>query len=619
MSRLPINRIVVMGVAASGKTTVAERIATRLGSRLVEADDHHLPTSIAKMSAGVPLVDEDRWPWLLRLQRELSSSDSVVVSCSALRKSYRDLLRRADNVRFVFLDVEREEVERRIATRSGHFMGSAMVESQFATFERPNDETDVIVVDATRGLDEIVERVVGELSKAVPGGGPVPLVSDGGLDRAITTAELQSHLESLVATSLSGLRILLVPPDHTRLYSRAGEITSILYSLLVARGCIVRVLPALGTHAEMSRDDVTLLFGDGVPYEAILHHRWREGLALLGEIGAEELRELTNGKFTEPIPVEVDEIVFDGWDQVVSIGQVVPHEVIGMANYTKNIVIGLGGTPTVHRSHFVGAISNMETLMGRADGPVRYVVDAAFDRFIAPRLNVTWILTVMQDTADAGVVNRGLFVGIGRSSESGGAAYRAAAELAQACNVTLVGQPFTRVSCWLDPHEFRSTWLGNKAIYRTRMAIADGGELLVLAPGVHTFGEDRGIDGLIRRHGYRGTSKTLAAVASDPELAASLASAAHLIHGSSEGRFTITYCTDPERGGLSREEVEGVGFQWRSLSQVISELNINGSSASGARVDRSGAAFTHIANPALGLWATRERFNQSRPWTNTPE
>jgi carbohydrate kinase (thermoresistant glucokinase family) len=601
-------RIVVMGVAASGKTTVAALLAERLGARLVEADDHHLPTSIAKMSAGTPLTDEDRWPWLLRLQRELASNDSVVVSCSALRKSYRDLLRRSGGVRFVFLDVAQAEIERRIATRSGHFMGSAMVASQFATLERPDEEPGVIVVDGTQSINEIVEEIVAALARPFTDTGNLPLLIDGAPDRVITSDELRAHIESLASQTLPGKRILLVPPDHTRLHSRAGEITGILYGLLIARGCTVAVLPALGTHTEMSPDDVKLLFGDAVPFEAIIHHRWRTGLVHLGEIGAAEIHELTDGQFNEPIPVEVDEVLLDNWDHVVSIGQVVPHEVIGMANFTKNIVIGLGGAPTVHRSHFVGAISDMETLMGRADGPVRHIVDAAFDRLLAPAINVLWILTVMEDTP-TGVVNRGLFAGTGRSSESGGSAYRESAALSQACNVTIIEEPFTRVSCWLDPNEFRSTWLGNKAIYRTRMAIADGGELLVLAPGVHAFGEDPDIDVVIRQFGYRGTPATLASVQSESSLGTSLGAAAHLIHGSSEGRFTITYCTDPLRGGLSRAEVEGVGFTWRSLPEVLAELDVDGSSASGPLVDQRGTPFHHIANPALGLWATRSRFS----------
>ena len=234
---------------------------------------------------------------------------------------------------------------------------------------------------------------------------------------------------------------------------------------------------------------------------------------------------------------------------MVSVGQVVPHEVIGMANYSKNLVIGLGGAATINRSHFLGAVCGMERIMGRPLGPVRDVVDAAFDRFVARRVEVLWILTVVEDAPD-GTVQRGLFVGRGGSGASGGAAYRAAAALAAACNIDIVDEPVGRVACWLDPVEFRSTWLANKAIYRTRMAIADGGELVVLAPGVSRFGEDPSLDALIRRHGYHGTAATLDALASDPELADNLGAAAHLIHSSSEGRFSITYCTDPSTGGL---------------------------------------------------------------------
>jgi nickel-dependent lactate racemase len=270
-------------------------------------------------------------------------------------------------------------------------------------------------------------------------------------------------------------------------------------------------------------------------------------------------------------------------------------------------VIGLGGAPTIHRSHHLGAISDMESIMGRTSSPVRELVDAAFDRYLAPRVKVLWVLTVMEDTA-GGVVQRGLFVGEGPSSATGGAAYRAASELARQCNVDLVAAPLERVSCWLDPNEFRTTWLANKAIYRTRMAIADGGQLIVLAPGVERFGEDLQIDGLIRRHGYRGTAATLDALDRDVDLAANLGAAAHLIHGSTEGRFTVTYCTDPSSGGLTRDEVESVGFEWRSLPDELACLGIDARTPTGTRTDRYGRPFEHIANPALGLWATADRF-----------
>jgi len=239
--------------------------------------------------------------------------------------------------------------------------------------------------------------------------------------------------------------------------------------------------------------------------------------------------------------------------------------------------------------------------------PVRDLVDAAFDRALASAIDVLWVLTVVEDTDD-GMVLRGLFAGQGSSMASGGAAFRAAAELARHVNVTLVDEPFDRVACWLDPVEFHSTWLGNKAVYRTRMALADGGELVVLAPGVRRFGEDDVVDALIRRHGYRGTDAALEAVRTDAEVAVNLGAAAHLVHGSSEGRFRIVWCTDPDAGGLTREEVEGVGYEWRSLRAELGRLGVDGSQATGDRVDAAGRSFFYVANPAMGLWSTAERF-----------
>lgn len=604
-----------MGVAACGKSSVAAELANLLGGRFIEGDSYHLPASIEKMSNGIALTDDDRWPWLALLERELRNNEvPVVLSCSALRKPYRDALRRAGNVRFIFLDVPRNLIEARIAERPGHFMGASMAESQFATLERPSPETepDVQPIDAGHDFESVIAFAMSALATATDSTVPSqqPLLADGNPSRIITTDELRAHIDAIVnqhVAIVAAKRVLLVPPDHTRLYSRAGEITALFFERLERDGYEVGVLPALGTHTAMTEADTKLLFGDTIPYARILHHKWQTDLVRLGEIGAGEIEVLSHGRITEPIPVEVDAELLNNWDLVISVGQVVPHEVIGMANFTKNIVIGLGGAPTVHRSHFLGAVSDMETLMGRAYGPVRHVVDAAFDRFIAPRVNVLWVLTVMEDT-ESGVVQRGLFVGRGKSSETGGAAYRAAAELAVDCNVDIMDREFTRVACWLDPNEFRSTWLGNKAVYRTRMAIGDDGELIILAPGVTHFGEDPAIDLLIRRHGYHGTPATLAALDTDSEIAASLGAAAHLIHGSSEGRFTITYCTDPATGGLTREEVEAVGFAWRHLPQELARLAITVKSPTGPHLDSTGAPFDFIANPALGLWATRTRF-----------
>src|SRR3990172_7027781 len=131
-----------------------------------------------------------------------------------------------------------------------------------------------------------------------------------------------------------------------------------------------------------------------------------------------------------------------------------------------------------------------------------------------------------------------------------------AADLSLRVNFTLLDAPLKKVVVYLDPSEFKSTWLGNKSIYRTRMAMADGGELVILAPGLKEFGEDPEIDRLIRKYGYRGTPATLAAVQANPELANNLSAAAHLIHGSSEGRFRITYCPGSQ---MRAEAIRSVG------------------------------------------------------------
>lgn len=376
---------------------------------------------------------------------------------------------------------------------------------------------------------------------------------------------------------------------------------------LTSAGCEVGVLPALGTHVAMGPDETATLFGDGITADELLVHDWRNGLRHVGRIEASEVGVVTAGRYADQIDVAVDAQLFDGWDLVISIGQVVPHEVIGMANFTKNLIVGLGGAPTIHRSHFVGAVAGMESIMGRTTSPVRDLVDAAFDRFVAPELDVLWLLTVIEDTG-ASTVMRGLYAGRGGSMDTGGAAYRAAARLAQSVNVDVLAKPLDRVVCWLDPAEMHSTWLGNKAIYRTRMAMADDGELVILAPGVRRFGEDDEIDTLIRRYGYRGTPATLSAVAADPELAENLGAAAHLIHGSSEGRFRIVYCTEPSAGGLTKAEVESVGFQWRPLDDEMRRLGVASSTPSGPRHDGAGNPYFYVANPALGLWAAAERF-----------
>ena len=433
------------------------------------------------------------------------------------------------------------------------------------------------------------------------------LVADGSTDQVISQSQLEGHLETVVDRWILGAgvtRLLLLPPDHTRLFSLAGPITAWIVRRLA--GLItVDVMPALGTHQPMSLEECQLMFGNDVSYDQIVQHRWREDVRPLGEITSEEMAQLSGGRFREPLPIEINHRVTEGgYDLVLSIGQVVTHEVIGFANYTKNVCIGAGGRDTIHRSHFLGAVCGMESIMGRVDTPVRQAIDDGFERFVRPRADVRFLLTVIEES-EAGPVQRGFFAGGERDC------YEKAAELSLRVNVSLVDEPYSRCVVFLDPREFRSTWLGNKAIYRTRMAMADEGELIVLAPGVEKFGEDAMVDSLIRKYGYRGTEAALDAVAADQEVRENLSAAAHMIHGSSEGRFRIVYCT---ANGLSREEIESVGFEFRRYEDMVAHCfgQVDSDTGSwghdGWHEDSDGQPFYFIGNPALGLWSTESRF-----------
>jgi hypothetical protein len=201
-------------------------------------------------------------------------------------------------------------------------------------------------------------------------------------------------------------------------------------------------------------------------------------------------------------------------------------------------------------------------------------------------------------TSPSPLAVRGLYVGFGREC------FESAAALARKVNVDLLDEPVQKAVVYLEPEEFRTTWLGNKAVYRTRMAMADGGELLILAPGLERFGEDMGIDALIRTHGYRPSAEIRARLDTHPDLAGALSAAAHLIHGSSEGRFRIRYCPGP---GVSKTEIESVGYEWGDLNEAIARYKPE-TLDTGWNTASDGERFFYIPNPALGLWASRSRF-----------
>ena len=407
-------------------------------------------------------------------------------------------------------------------------------------------------------------------------------------------ADLFPQLKDLLAESLAKLgkrnRVLAVPPDQSRLHSRAGELTRYAWEYYDDR--LQAVLPALGTHAGMRPEQIARMFGS-MPQQLFHVHNWRTDVETLGEVPGEFIHEQSEGKLNYAWPAQVNRlIVRGGFDLILSIGQVVPHEVIGMANHNKNILVGAGGRDGINRSHYLGAVYGMERIMGRAENPVRNVLNYASDHFLR-HLPIVYVLTVVGRMADGRLAVRGLFIGDDVEC------FHRAAELSLKVNFETLDTPIHKAVVYLDTHEFQSTWLGNKAIYRTRMVLADGAELVILAPGVKEFGEDKAIDGLIRKYGYRGTPATLGAVSANADLASDLSAAAHLIHGSSEQRFTIRWCP----GHLSKEEVEGVGFEYGDLKTMLTRYGPQKLRHGYNRIDGEDVFF--IANPGLGLWAYR--------------
>jgi nickel-dependent lactate racemase len=410
----------------------------------------------------------------------------------------------------------------------------------------------------------------------------------------VATDLSEQQLHDLLVESLAKLgkrnRVLVVPPDQSRVHSRAGDLTR--YAWEYYGDQLQAVLPALGTHAAMNPEQLARMFG-AMPTELFRVHNWRTDVETLGEVPAEFILEQSEGKLSYAWPAQVNRLVArGGFDLIISIGQVVPHEVIGMANYNKNILVGTGGRESINRSHYLGAVYGMERIMGRAENPVRNILNYASDRFLR-HLPIVYVLTVVGRATDERLAMRGLFIGDDIEC------FHRAAALSLKVNFETLETPIQKAVVYLDPREFHSTWLGNKAIYRTRMALADGAELIILAPGIREFGEDRTIDALIRKYGYRGTPATLEAVKANADLANDLSAAAHLIHGSSEGRFTIRLCP----GHLSKEEVEGVGFEYGDLATMLTRYNPQTLRHGNNRVQ--GEEMFFISNPGLGLWACR--------------
>ncbi len=423
--------------------------------------------------------------------------------------------------------------------------------------------------------------------------------SKGSVDIELSAEDLKQGLYEALEKMGKKKKVLAIPPDYTRLPSRAGELTEFAWQYY--GDALTDVLPALGTHSPMTDHQIAHMFGS-LPADLIREHDWRNDVVTLGNVPAEYVSEVCGGAVSFPWPAQVNKLLRDGgFDLILSIGQVVPHEVVGMANYNKNIFVGTGGVEGINKSHFVGAAYGMEKMMGHADTPVRRIFNYASDHF-AKELPIVYVQTVVGlDKTDGKIKTRGLYIGDDFE------VFDIAAKLALQVNFEMLDRPLKKVVVYLDPTEFKSTWLGNKSIYRTRMAIDDEGELIVLAPALKEFGEDKEIDRLIRKYGYFGTPATLKACDDNEDLRNNLSAAAHLIHGSTEGRFSVTYCPGKAQDNLTKAEIESVGFKYADIDVVSAKYNPE-KLRDGFNIMPDGEEIFYISNPALGLWAYKERF-----------
>lgn len=415
------------------------------------------------------------------------------------------------------------------------------------------------------------------------------LFSKGSHTTSLSQTDIKNGLYEALDKLGTKKRVLALPPDITRIHSQSGFLTELLWEYY--RNTLTDILPAIGTHNPMTEDELNMMFGK-VPKSLFRVHDWRNGFVTLGEVPSSFVSEVSEGLVDYCIPIQVNRLLCEGnYDLIFSIGQVVPHEVVGLANFNKNVFIGTGGFEAINKTHFLGAVYGIERIMGRVNTPVRKVLNYGSINF-AGNLPIIYILTVVGMNYSGKPVVYGLFIGDDVEC------FNLAAELSLKVNIEILDEPLKKVVVYLDPVEYKSTWLGNKGIYRTRMALADGGELIILAPGVSRFGEDADVDKIIRKYGYVGSKKILELVKKNEDLQRNLSTAAHLIHGSSEERFTITYCP----GYISKEEIESVNFRYADLRLMMKQYNPE-SLKYGINIMPNGEKIFYIPNPALGLWA----------------
>ncbi len=411
----------------------------------------------------------------------------------------------------------------------------------------------------------------------------------------IKSLVLKSANECLVRICKNPKKILLLPPDITRAHSGAGWITEIFYNFFDQLADVF-IIPTLGQHLPHTEEQNKWMFGS-IPESKILKHNWIEGVKRIGSIPADYVKKTTLGKADWEIPVSLNRLLLEGnWDIIINIGHTVPHEVLGFASHNKNYFIGLGGKDTICSSHMASAFYGIENNLGSLITPLRHCFNKAESEYLDSLPDV-YIQLVMSYTNDGKLVHTGFYCGDDLDT------YLLAAKQSMIENITIV-PPLKKVVAFMQGDEFFSAWVANKAVYRTRKAMADGGELVIIAPGIKRFGEQGVVDKIIRKYGYVGTSKVMKLWKENEDLKELAHAAAHLIHGSSEGRFKITYAP----GYLTREEIESVNYNYLNYDAAIEKYSPE-KLKNGFNTLPDGEEIFFISSPSAGLWTTRDKLN----------
>ncbi|HKP67927.1 MAG TPA: lactate racemase domain-containing protein [Pyrinomonadaceae bacterium] len=348
-------------------------------------------------------------------------------------------------------------------------------------------------------------------------GSPTSDLSDNELSEIVRTALADVPLDA---------RVLAIIPDKTR-----DDVTHILFSAAVdALGDRqFDALVAQGTHSAMSHEEKLKKIGSPSHFTGqLFDHRWDDDseLITIGELSRDEVSEISNGLFDEPIPLSINRLLAPGtYDVVLIFGATVPHEVAGFAGGAKYFFPGVAGAELTHKTHWLAALATIEKIIGRIETPTRHLIEAAADKVQADVIAFTSVHT---RDADDRLRTYALFAGDYRSS------LRRAAEVSRQVHIKYTGRRYKRVVAILDEH-YEDLWLGGKASYRLGNVIEEGGELIVYAPRLRCISETHGTD-IERFGGYAPLEQVKDLVAASGELQSNLCVAAHLAHVSYAGR-----------------------------------------------------------------------------------